>query len=84
MSCIETPFLISFTTFQTIHIRVLQPFLVGFTTKDLSLNFLSGKAALRDVEVNVDAINEKINENPGVKQCNLTTHPSFLLYCLFG
>lgn len=49
-----------------LHHRVLQPFLVGFTTKDLSLNFLSGKAALRDVEVNVDAINEKINENPGV------------------
>ena len=46
--------------------RVLEPFLVGFSTKDLSLSFLGGKAALRDVEVNVDAVNEKINEQPGV------------------
>lgn len=48
------------------HHRVLQPFLVGFSTKDLSLSFLGGKAALRDVEVNVDAVNEQLNKQPGM------------------
>jgi hypothetical protein len=49
--------------------RVLEPFLIGFETRDLSLSFLSGKAALRDLEVNVDAVNEKLNEQPGVIEC---------------
>lgn len=48
----------------------MQPFLVGFSTKDLSLSFLSGKAALRDVEVNVEAVNEKLSEIPGVTRCS--------------
>jgi len=40
---------------------------VGFDAKDLSLSFLGGKAALRDVEVNVEAVNELLNQQPGVK-----------------
>jgi hypothetical protein len=46
--------------------RILEPLLVGFSTKDLSLSFLGGKAKLRDIEVNVDAINEKLNQMQGV------------------
>ena len=46
---------------------MLEPFLVGFSTKDLSLSFLGGKAALRDLEVNVEAVNEQINKQPGVR-----------------
>ena len=55
--------------------RVLKPFLVGFSSKDLSLSFLGGKAALRDIEVNVDAINEKLNE-----QVTRPVIPSWLLH----
>ena len=46
--------------------RFLQPYLEGFKTKDLSLSFLSGKAALRDIEVNVNAVNELMNMAPGM------------------
>jgi hypothetical protein len=54
------------TLIKSILKKVLEPFLVGFSTKDLSLSFLGGNAKLRDVEVNVDAINEKLNGNQGV------------------
>ena len=46
--------------------RLLEPFLEGFKTSDLSLSFLSGKAALKDVEVNCAAVNALLNEAPGI------------------
>ena len=44
---------------------------MGFNTKDLSLSFLGGNAALKDVEVNIDAVNEMLNQQPGVRLARL-------------
>ena len=45
---------------------VLRPYIelfaVGFSTDQLSLSLLSGKGVIEDLEVNVDAVNDKLEE----------------------
>lgn len=53
--------------------KILEPLLVGFSTKDLSLSFLGGNAKLRDIDVNVDAINKMLHEMQGVSNLAFAT-----------